>query len=61
MLNIHAVTVVFFSETILLDSPSAHCGQEEKEEEMKILRTFSQCANDKSNKIVLEKKTTVTA
>ena len=25
VLNIHAVTVVFFSETILLDSPSAQC------------------------------------
>ena len=28
MLNIHAVTVVFFSETILLDSPLTHCEHE---------------------------------
>ena len=28
MLNIHAVTVVFFSKTILLDSSLAHCEKE---------------------------------
>ena len=28
VLNNHALTVVFFSETILLDSPSAHCASD---------------------------------